>query len=190
MESPLTSAAEATGLDMKKRIQTIVKRSIGKKFYYAQKFCLAMSVPILVGLINVPLSMAQSQPEPKLSFDVVSIKPATNCGGSGSANSPGRIVLPCVRLRNLIRMAYSDLFVGGKLAPRLPDVLGGPQWIDTDTYFLQAKTEAKATIEQMYGPMLRALLEERFKLKTSAKNAALGLELNQIFQSSIQTYKL
>jgi uncharacterized protein (TIGR03435 family) len=75
------------------------------------------------------------------------------------------MVRPCVRLRILIRNAYSTFVVGGRLDPQLLDVLGGPQWIDNDTFFLQAKTEAKATTEQMYGPMLRALLEDRFKLK-------------------------
>jgi bla regulator protein blaR1 len=174
LESPLMCAAGVTGSVMKKRIQSIVKRHIGEKLTHAQKLCLAMAffaalaVPVLLGLLNAPLSRAQSQTEAKLSFEVVSIKSAPNCDGSRPADlGPGRMVLPCVKLRGLIRGAYSDLFIGGKLNrnPSRLDVLGGPRWIDTDTFYVQAKTEAKASIEQMYGPMMRALLEERFQLK-------------------------
>ncbi len=44
-------------------------------------------------------------------------------------------------------------------------VLGGPGWIDSDRYDIVAKAEGNPPREQLYGPMLRALLEDRFQLK-------------------------
>jgi len=44
-------------------------------------------------------------------------------------------------------------------------VLGGPGWIDSDGFDIVAKAEGNPTASQLYGPMLRALLEDRFRLK-------------------------
>ena len=42
---------------------------------------------------------------------------------------------------------------------------GGPAWADSDRYAIVAKAEAPATDAMIRGPMLQALLEDRFKLK-------------------------
>jgi uncharacterized protein (TIGR03435 family) len=42
---------------------------------------------------------------------------------------------------------------------------GGPAWIHSERYSINAKSESKATPEMMQGPVLQALLEDRFKLK-------------------------
>jgi uncharacterized protein (TIGR03435 family) len=44
-------------------------------------------------------------------------------------------------------------------------VLGGPGWIDSDRYDIVARAEGNPSNAQLYGPMLRALLEDRFRLK-------------------------
>jgi uncharacterized protein (TIGR03435 family) len=41
----------------------------------------------------------------------------------------------------------------------------GPAWIDSDRFDIEAKPEHNATPQQMTGPMLQALLEDRFKLQ-------------------------
>jgi len=41
---------------------------------------------------------------------------------------------------------------------------GGPSWIRSDRYDVEAKAEGDPTVRQMEGPMLQALLVERFKL--------------------------
>lgn len=46
----------------------------------------------------------------------------------------------------------------------LPEIQGAPDWID-DRYAITAKAEGGASDGMMNGPMLKALLEERFKLK-------------------------
>ncbi len=48
-------------------------------------------------------------------------------------------------------------------------VLGGPGWIDSDRYDIVAKAERNPPPSQLYGPMLRALLEGRFKLKVHSE---------------------
>jgi len=42
---------------------------------------------------------------------------------------------------------------------------GGPGWLDSARYTIDAKTETPITQEMMRGPMMQAVLEERFKLK-------------------------
>jgi uncharacterized protein (TIGR03435 family) len=44
-------------------------------------------------------------------------------------------------------------------------MLGGPPWLASDFYELTAKADGNAHRAEMEGPMLRALLEERFKVK-------------------------
>ena len=44
-------------------------------------------------------------------------------------------------------------------------VRGGPDWIRSERYTIEAVADGAATAEQMRGPMLRALLERRFQLK-------------------------
>jgi uncharacterized protein (TIGR03435 family) len=48
---------------------------------------------------------------------------------------------------------------------RRPSIEGGPAWADTDLYFVEARTERPARQATIRGPMLQALLEERFRLK-------------------------
>jgi uncharacterized protein (TIGR03435 family) len=44
-------------------------------------------------------------------------------------------------------------------------IYGGPTWINSDRYDINAKAEDSASLGTMQGPMLRALLEDRFKLR-------------------------
>ena len=79
--------------------------------------------------------------------------------------SPDRMNLACQPVMNLIRTAYLN-FAGGRLNPRnTTPVDGGPAWINSDRYQITAKAEGTPGMEMMRGPMLQALLEDRFKLK-------------------------
>jgi len=77
---------------------------------------------------------------------------------------PGAFRLPCVSVRGLIGMAYS-VFSGTDTSFSKAQVIGGPSWIDSDTYSIDAKPEAASTATEMMGPMLRSLLEDRFRLR-------------------------
>ena len=84
--------------------------------------------------------------------------------------SPGRLNLKCVTTANLIRMAYLVFPTGQANAPVSPAVFqmplsGGPGWIDSERYRIDAKAEHPVNVEKMRGPMMQALLEDRFQLK-------------------------
>jgi uncharacterized protein (TIGR03435 family) len=122
-------------------------------------------LPVIAGLLHAPQCRAQPIPQPSPAFEVASVKPGANCDSGGpGGTSPGRLNLSCISLRGLIRMAYSA-FAGEAMNARRVDVLGGPAWLDSDKYDLSAKAEDNATPAQMIGPMLQALLEERFKVR-------------------------
>ncbi len=130
-------------------------------------------------IVNPDVTVTVTQVNSKLPvFEVASIKlceggdlggrGAGRGGGAGGgpAASPDRLTMNCQPLRNLIRAAYVT-FVDGHLAPPggRPPIEGGPSWVDSDRYQITAKAEGTPGQNMMRGPMLRALLEDRFKLK-------------------------
>lgn len=117
------------------------------------------------GAALVLVSTVYAQPSPRPAFEAASIKPNPNCRQVPNAGpSAGRLDLPCITPRMLIRAAYGG-FSGGKLNTRFLDVVGGPGWLDSEWYAVTAKSEGKASAAQMMGPLLQALLEERFQVK-------------------------
>jgi uncharacterized protein (TIGR03435 family) len=91
------------------------------------------------------------------SFEVASIK--RNVSGdarSGTRTLPGgRVATTNESLRQIIRRAYgsNDL-----------DVVGGPDWLDTDRWDITASA-GTGNPDEALEPMLRSLLAERFKLR-------------------------
>jgi uncharacterized protein (TIGR03435 family) len=65
----------------------------------------------------------------------------------------------------LMMTAYGVFADGVTVSGRVPEIAGGPGWITTDTYDVTARAEDAAHVAQMAGPMLRALLEDRFELR-------------------------
>jgi uncharacterized protein (TIGR03435 family) len=102
-------------------------------------------------------------------WDVVSVKLNQDCGGRGrgmsAPPSPGRLNLECNTVENLIRMAYVFFKNGSSLSIKETPINGGPGWIHSENYAINAKAEGPVPVPQMMGPMLRNLLEDRFKLK-------------------------
>lgn len=85
--------------------------------------------------------------------------------GDGLESSPDRLHLPCQTLLSLIHWAYA-MFANGRFNP-LPDmpISGGPPWINSDLFGIDAKAEMPQSFGTINGPMLRSLLEERFRLR-------------------------
>jgi uncharacterized protein (TIGR03435 family) len=109
---------------------------------------------------------AQSGPRP--AFEAAAIKLNKSCaigGRSGGMTFPGRITLECAELRDLILTAYEIYGDHANPASFRMQVLGGPAWIDSERYDFTLKAEGNTAVAQMYGPMLRALLEDRFRLR-------------------------
>jgi uncharacterized protein (TIGR03435 family) len=111
---------------------------------------------VAVGSAAVSLSQTPS-PTAHPGFEVASIKP--NSSGSGAAYIqplPGsRLVMKNFSVLQLILSAYGV---------QSYQISGDPPWISSDHYDIQAKSEGNASVQQMEGPMLQALLEDRFKL--------------------------
>jgi len=90
-------------------------------------------------------------------FEVASIKPQPNIvTGVRSSESGTRFFRPATTVRQLILFAY-DVAVFR--------VVGGPDWIDSERWTVDARTSAPATTGEMR-LMVRDLLRERFKLAT------------------------
>jgi uncharacterized protein (TIGR03435 family) len=131
-------------------------------------------------LIVVTSSSGQSPARAALQFDVASIKPCPSGvlspgggggqgGGAAASVSPGRLTVKCQTVKGLITTAYV-LFANGKAQGaaglKLLPVEGAPAWTNSETFTINAETEENAGDWMMRGPMLQALLEDRFKLKT------------------------
>jgi uncharacterized protein (TIGR03435 family) len=103
------------------------------------------------------------------------------------------MTLNCLTVRSLIRSAYHlYLDVPRQGASPLDNVLirgigggrrdptdgtdGGPDWIDTDLYTIEAKAEGVTDRALMQGPMLQAILEDRFKTKVHRETREITLD--------------
>jgi len=97
------------------------------------------------------------------------------------SGSPGRLSVECRTVASLIRDAYLSYTSGEpwpqpigpltRVAPSVSDRLrgqeikGSPAWVNVDCYTIEARAEGTQSMEMMRGPMMQALLEDRFKLK-------------------------
>jgi uncharacterized protein (TIGR03435 family) len=93
-----------------------------------------------------------------LAFDVVSIKSLAGIARArmpGARQSQGRFARAAVTLRELIQYAYD-------VQPL--QVTGGPAWVSTSRFQVDARTERTTTPAQMRA-MMRRMLAERFALK-------------------------
>jgi uncharacterized protein (TIGR03435 family) len=75
-----------------------------------------------------------------------------------------------MNLKVLILQAY-EVFAAGKVDPLNPflpltPMEGDPAWIRSASYSIDAKSDGPQSGAMMRGPMMQALLEERFHLKT------------------------
>jgi uncharacterized protein (TIGR03435 family) len=134
-------------------------------------FCALSSVLFAAGT----LAPRSAQGAASRKFEVASIKRCARedeSNGRGAAAgtdlSPGRLQTACRTVLNLMQNAYI-VFADGRLNPgwhasALP-IEGGPAWIKSDLFQIEAKADGPATAETMRGPMMQSLLEDRFKLK-------------------------
>jgi len=106
-------------------------------------------------LASALLASAQTGPR----FDVASIKPASDDeiagGASGITTGHGRAVGTNVTLKRCIIGSYH-------VGPG--QVTGGPTWIDSDRFHIEAKTAGPVNDDAIFDAMLRNLLAERFHL--------------------------
>ena len=113
-------------------------------------------IRFVVGLVAVTWS-GSAQPTP-LQFEVASIKatPANQyTGSSGIKTGHGRLTGSHVTLKRCIIGAYT---VGPS------QIVGGPPWLDTDRFEIDAKADQPTNDDSVLNAMLQGLLADRFKL--------------------------
>jgi bla regulator protein blaR1 len=168
--------------------------TLARRVTLAAVAVLAVALPLAAGMATAPLrasaaaairdvAVAGQATAPQ--FDVVSVKPcepkAAPAGpgggrGAGVANggtaspsvSPGRVFLACETLASLINTAYAQ-FAGGQLHPiwswPTVDLNAAPAWTRSDRFTVEATADPATPLAVMRGPMLQAILEDRFKLR-------------------------
>jgi uncharacterized protein (TIGR03435 family) len=116
----------------------------------------------------VPLVIAAHAQDTRPTFEVASIKPDPGCTTrqrTGQSASPGRLNLECITVQDLVEFAYGVWANAANPNPKHPSVRGGPDWVNSDHYAITANAPGNPSRGEMNGPMLRNLLEERFKLE-------------------------
>jgi uncharacterized protein (TIGR03435 family) len=90
-------------------------------------------------------------------FEVASIHPDRTDSTDSIVNFPetGRLTVTNATLKTLIRAAYGI---------QNDQISGGPKWLDTDRYDIEAKTTRRITPDKEQ-PLFQNLLAERFRLK-------------------------
>lgn len=130
-----------------------------------------MKTVLLITVVCGAWLQAQSMPSaatPK--FDVVSIKPCKPGVAKGGDSSPGRLSVGCAPLADvgntgLIQQAYNRYASGRLTTPTVIPIEGGPDWIHSEWFAIDAKSDGHPSVLMMLGPMMQAILEDRFKLK-------------------------
>jgi uncharacterized protein (TIGR03435 family) len=119
----------------------------------------AATLPALVVIGGVELlaqDPAPAQPK-RVEFEVASIKPNKSGAPFQLVNrgAGGRYTATNMSLGSLIRSAYA--------IRHRDQLIGGPAWLESDRFDVVAKADANAP-QTDFPVMLRALLEDRFKL--------------------------
>ena len=114
---------------------------------------------VLLLVMMAPL-VATPSSQSTISFEVASIR--QNRSGGANTNirqlDGGRFEVVNATLKTLIRNAYDIL--GFQL-------VGGPSWLDTEHYDIEAKTQAPGELTKENLPkLLQSLLADRFRLNT------------------------
>lgn len=186
LERPLPCVAGVTGADLKKRIARIMTQNVAQRLSAGRKILLAVfsaivvAGPVLFGFVNIPKLGAQllqaSANQPLPSFEVASVKPSHSSDNRrGIWINPGRFTVENASLKSIIMFAYD--------AKSDSQISGGPDWIKSETFNIDAKEdEAQAAELQKFPPeerdkrlrlMVQSLLAERFHLKVSRQTKEL-----------------
>jgi uncharacterized protein (TIGR03435 family) len=101
------------------------------------------------------VGVAISAQEPPPAFEAASIKETTDLPRGPTPFAPDRFTRSNITLANLLIYVH-------QVAPF--QILGGPEWVRTTRFTVEAKADGRPTADQMR-LMVQRLLEERFALK-------------------------
>jgi uncharacterized protein (TIGR03435 family) len=116
-----------------------------------------VAIALLLG-VSIPAAAQQQADAPKLEFEVATVKPSAPGGrGGGIKPMPGGQTYEAsgVPVKLMIRLMF-----------HLNDsqISGGPDWLNSDPYDVQAKADAPHSLEELH-VMFQNLLIDRFKLQ-------------------------
>lgn len=193
VELPLPCVSGITGADLSKRIRSIMASrftdlGIGKRLMLAVLATSVVAGPVAFGLMQEapPTGQILHATGPLPSFEVASIKPNHSGSGFATFGVPGmlapkdRFIATNVTIKGLILWALAP----GTTRPLPEDqVVGGPSWINSDRYDIDAKLEDSqiAALEKL-APwdrsvqvklMVQSLLADRLKLMLNDDTTAL-----------------
>jgi uncharacterized protein (TIGR03435 family) len=158
LESPVMCVSGVTGSNLKRRIEAIlgnpmlVELSFARKAVLATASIAALVGPIGVGIVYAPSLRAQTRP----AFEVATVKRNTSGdANSGSRVRPGGISISNMTIKDVLMWAYQ--IRGFQLS-------GGPGWIDSEQYDIEAKPPSNTDPQQQI-LMLQTLLRDRFSLE-------------------------
>jgi uncharacterized protein (TIGR03435 family) len=98
-------------------------------------------------------------------FDVASVRQSDDAQGRALVQAtPGQLRFSRISLQRLLVIAYDVQDY---------QLVGEPPWAGSSQYDLIAKASTGTSVASMEGPMLRALLEDRFQLKLHRETRAL-----------------
>jgi bla regulator protein BlaR1 len=169
----LACVAGVSGSNLRARVEAIMRNEIGRPMTRGRRGALAVAVIAAVGgPVAGGALTAQSQvvvTPAGLQFEIASIKPSRPFPGVGpsglameawalkaglSGPQDGRSIKVGGPLQSLIQAAYN--------VTRF-QVEGGPSWVRSDRYAIDARAAGNATPDQMRA-MLQSLLADRFTL--------------------------
>jgi uncharacterized protein (TIGR03435 family) len=110
---------------------------------------------VCIAAVSISLAFTQSK---TLKFEVAALKPSApdvRGGGIRPAQGGERYLATGTPLRLLIQVAYQV---------KAEQIVGGPDWMGTDRWDMNAKAEKPSSPEELH-LMLQDLLAERFQLK-------------------------
>src|SRR5277367_1447867 len=178
VESPLSLVSGVTGANLKKRIHAILTGRIAADLNFAKKLALAaaaiaaVAIPIAAGIMSSPGISAQARPAAPR-FETASIKscaffrrPNPELQVSRDMGRPEfqeTFESQCTTTERLIQQAYG--LANGRAPGSSVVIAGGPPWTRSDLYEIKAKANGTESQAMMNGPLLQALLEDRFNLK-------------------------
>ncbi len=174
VESPLPCVPGVTGSDLKKRIERIMAHRRGTPLgawgtsLLVATAVMTLAAPVAIGALTVasgPAALELAPTSGRPSFTNTTVKANTTGAPRVVMRvTPGGIWdASNVTLESMVRLAY-----------RLQEsqLAGGPAWIYTDRFDIQAQS-AQGTAPGEFGRRMQTLLEERFNLKVHTETREL-----------------
>jgi len=163
LESPMPCMSGISGADLRARIQRILSGARVHNITPGRKLLLAIvalavaGLPLLIGVLTPRIGRAESsQTSAPAGFDVATIKinrPPWYMSRMDKGHS--QINFMAVTLEDCLRLVYG----------LVPSQIIEPEWTTRERYDIAAKAAPNTPDDQLV-PMLRLLIEERFKLKS------------------------